>query len=59
MLWIITAILLIIYGPYLMIKAAGYLVQKYKFGIPFKEVYAYHKEQDGLERQHRAKERLR
>ena len=54
-LMIIGAILLIAYGPLLMITAAGYLVQKFKFGVPFKEVYAYHKEQNELERQHKEK----
>ncbi len=46
---IVALILLVVYGPYLGIKAAGYLVQKFKFGVPFKELYAYHKEQDRLE----------
>jgi hypothetical protein len=55
-LLIIVAILLFIYGPLGAVKAAGYLVQKYKFGNSFKEVYAHHKEQDALERAHRAKE---
>ncbi len=46
---IVALILLVVYCPYLGIRAAGYLVQKFKFGVPFKEVYAYHKEQDRLE----------
>ncbi len=50
MLWIYIgiAILLLIYGPLWGIKAAGYLIQKYKFGISFKELHEYHKEQDKL-----------
>jgi hypothetical protein len=48
-LLIIGGILLVAYGPLGMIKGAGYLVQKYKFGIPFKELYAQHKEQDNKE----------
>ena len=43
-------ILLAIFGPRYIIIGAGYLIQKYRFGVPFKEVYAYHKEQDALER---------
>ena len=46
---VIGLILLIAYGPLSIIKAAGYLVQKFKFGNSFKEVYAYHKEQDKKE----------
>ena len=49
MFWIFL-ILAAIFGPHLIIVGAGYLVQKYKFGVPFKELYAYHKEQDALER---------
>lgn len=48
MFWILM-ILSIIFLPRLMIVGAGYLVQKYRFGVPFKETYAYHKEQDELE----------
>ena len=50
MIWILL-ILAAIFGPRLMIVGAGYLVQKYRFGIPFKEVYAYHKKMDALERE--------
>ena len=50
---LVALILLAAYGPISMIKAAGYLVQKYKFGNSFKEVRAYHKEQDALERKER------
>jgi hypothetical protein len=52
-LLIIVAILLFIYGPLWGVKAAGYLVQKYKFGNSFKEVYEYHKECDKREREAR------
>ena len=48
--WIILMILVAIYGPHYMIVAAGYLVQRFKFGVPFRETYNYHKEQDELER---------
>ena len=50
MVWIVLGVLVIIFGPTLLIRAAGYLVQKYRFGYSFKEVYKYHKEQDALER---------
>jgi len=50
MAWIILMVLIAIFGPRYLIVGAGYLVQKYRFGVPFKEVYAYHKEQDALER---------
>ena len=50
---LVALILVAIFGPRLMIVAAGYLVQKYQFGIPFKETYAYHKEQDALERENK------
>ena len=49
-------IALFLFGPLLGIKLAGYLIQKYKFGVPFKETYRYHQEQDKLERE--AKENL-
>jgi hypothetical protein len=48
-LWISALILMVIYGPLYLMKAAGYLIQKFKFGVPFKELYKYHKEQDRLE----------
>jgi hypothetical protein len=51
MTWIIVGILAVIFGPGLLIRAAGYLVQKYQFGNSFRETYAYHKEQDALERE--------
>ena len=47
---LIVLILLAAYGPISMVKAAGYLVQRFKFGVPFKELHAYHKEQARLER---------
>ena len=50
MWWIILGILAIVFGPHLLLTAAGYLIQKYKFGHSFREVYEYHKEQDALER---------
>lgn len=49
MMWLIVGVLAIIFGPHLLITAAGYLVQKYQFGYSFKEVYNYNKEQDALE----------
>ncbi len=49
-MYLIILILLAIFAPYYLIIGAGYLVQKYRFGIPFKETYAYHREQDALER---------
>ncbi len=49
-------IVVLLFGPLLGIKLAGYLIQKYKFGVPFKETYRYHQEQDKLERE--AKENL-
>jgi hypothetical protein len=48
--WILFGILGIIFGPHLLLTAAGYLIQKFKFGYTFREVYEYHKEQDALER---------
>ena len=53
MTWTIAIIgtLACIFGPHYLIIGAGYLIQKFKFGVPFKEVYAYHKEQDRLERE--------
>jgi hypothetical protein len=50
MWWIILGVLGIIVGPGLLLRGAGYLVQKFKFGYTFREVYEYHKEQDALER---------
>ena len=43
-------ILTVLLGPGLVILAAGYLIQRYKFGVPFRETYNYHKEQNELER---------
>lgn len=54
MFWILM-ILAIIFGPRFMIIGAGYLVQKYRFGVPFKETWAYHREQDQLEMDNIAK----
>lgn len=47
---LVALILAAIFGPKLLIVAAGYLIQKFKFGVSFKELYNYHKEQDALER---------
>ena len=43
---ILVLILGVIYGPLLLLKGMGYLVQKFKFGNSFREVYEYNKEQD-------------
>ena len=51
-LYIIGVILLMVFGPALGISAAGYLIQKFKFGNSFKEVYAWKKEQARLEKEH-------
>ena len=47
---IIALILACIWAPRYLIVGAGYLIQKYKFGVPVKEEYAYHKKMDALER---------
>ena len=47
---ILVLILGVIYGPLMMLKGIGYLVQKFKFGVSFKELYEYHKKQDRRER---------
>jgi hypothetical protein len=51
--WIVAIVLTVLFGPGLVIKAMGYLIQRFKFGVSFKELYAYHKEQDKLEAQSR------
>ncbi len=43
----------IVYLPRYLVVGAGYLVQKFKFGHSFKEVRAWHKEQDALERKNK------
>jgi hypothetical protein len=48
--WILLGILSVIFGPGLLLRGVGYLIQKFKFGYTFREVYEYHKEQDALER---------
>ncbi len=50
---LIILILAVIYLPRYLIVGAGYLVQKFQFGHSFKEVYAWHKEQDALERKNK------
>lgn len=57
MLWFIILLLAVIFLPQLLITAAGYLVQKYKFGVSFKELYNYNKEQDALEKNLKEKKR--
>ena len=46
-------VLLAIFGPYYLVVGAGYLVQKFQFGNSFKKVYAWHKEQDALEKENK------
>jgi hypothetical protein len=53
MWWIILGVLGVIFGPGLLLRGAGYLVQVYKFGYTFREVYEYHKEQDALKKDRR------
>ena len=50
MFLLVLLVLGVIYAPRYTIVAAGYLVQKFKFGNSFKEVYNHHKEQDARER---------
>ena len=47
---ILVLILGVIYGPLMLMKGMGYLVQKFKFGVPFRELYKYPKEQDRREK---------
>lgn len=52
-LGILVLILGVIYGPLMLLKGMGYLVQKFKFGVSFRELHEYHKKQDKLERERR------
>ncbi len=47
---VLALVLAVVLLPALVIEGMGYLIQKFMFGVPFKELYAYNKAQDALER---------